>query len=171
MSDENIEGLNGALTFCKERLQFHQRRSQSHFMFSIMVLFFGAAVIFYGYALAFAERSPSAILTLSAFSVVGFGVLMALHRYHLTEISKYEHYKLAFARLNIAKSYGENADDQIITSLTTDAFNFKSGAKDNVQSPLPGHPTSDLSALLVNKLLDHAKSSQPSANKQKQADA
>lgn len=171
MTDGNIAGLDDALDFCEKRLSYHQRRAQLHFMMSLTALFFGGAIIFYGYALAFAERSPSAIITLAAFSVVAFGVLMALHRYHLTEISKYEHYKLAFARLNIARSYSENAVDHIVSSLTDGAFDFKSSSKSSVQSPLPGHPTSDLSALLVSKLLDNAKASQTTANKQKQSDA
>jgi hypothetical protein len=171
MTDGKIAGLDDALDFCETRLDYHQGRSQFHFMFSLLALFFGGMVIFYGYAMGFREENTSSTLTLSAFSVVAFGVLMALHRYHLTEISKYEHYKLAFARLNIARSYSENSIDHIVSSLTTDAFNFKGGSSNTVQSPLPGHPTSDLSALLVSKLLDNAKPGQSTANKQKQADA
>ncbi|ENG7507377.1 hypothetical protein ABVD54_005120, partial [Vibrio parahaemolyticus] len=167
MNNENISGIDGAIGFCSERLKHHQRRSQFHFMLSLAALMFGAMVVFYSYGLRPDAASTSSTLTLSAFCVVAFGVLMALHRYHLTEISKYEHYKLAFARLNIAQSFDERAIDQIISSLTVDAFNVKGGASNNgsVQSPLPGHPTSDLSALLVGKLLDNAKASSSTANK------
>lgn len=170
MNNSKIAGLDDALDFCETRLNFHQKRSQFHFMFSLVALLFGGMVIISSYGLVLTELNTSSTLTLSAFSVVAFGVLMALHRYHLTEISKYEHYKLAFARLNIARSYSDNSIDHIVSSLTMDAFNFKGGASNNVQSPLPGHPTSDLSALLVSKLLDSAKSSRRTADNQKQAD-
>lgn len=168
MSNGNISGIDDALSFCEARLKFHQQRSQFHFTFSLMSLFLGAAIIFTGYVNRFGEESTTSTLTVSAFSVVAFGVLMALHRYHLTEISKYEHYKLAFARLNIARSFSESATESIISSLTIDAFNFRGGSSGSVQSPIPGHPTSDLSALLISKLLDNAKTS-GAANKQKQA--
>ncbi|PWW07853.1 MULTISPECIES: hypothetical protein [Pseudidiomarina] len=170
MSNGKISGIDGALGFCSERLKHHQMRSQLHFMLSLAALSFGGMVIYYSYGVGPDAASTSSTLTLSAFCVVAFGVLMALHRYHLTEISKYEHYKLAFARLNIAQSFDERAIDQIISSLTVDAFNVKSGASNNgsVQSPLPGYPTSDLSALLVGKLLDNAKASGSTANKPNQ---
>jgi len=170
MSNGNISGIDDALSFCEERLKFHQQRSQFHFMFSMTSLILGATVIFMGHVTLFGEESTTSVLTVSAFSVVAFGVLMALHRYHLTEISKYEHYKLAFARLNIAQSFNESATEHVISSLTIDAFNFKGGSGGSVQSPIPGHPGSDLSALLVSKLLDNARANN-SANKKKQADA
>ncbi|MGY6587295.1 MAG: hypothetical protein ACXIUB_03300 [Wenzhouxiangella sp.] len=170
MTDGNIAGLDDALRFCEERLNFHQKRSQSHLMLSLMALSLGGAVIFAGYINQFGEESSISTITISAFCVVAFGVLMALHRYHLTEIAKYEHFKLAFARLNIARSYSDEASEHIISSLTADAFNVGGAQRGSVQSPLPGHPTSDLSALLLSKLLDNAKKGS-TANKQKQADA
>jgi|GEM_PF-6643576 len=163
----SINGIQDALEFCEERLELHQRKSQAKLGYSIMSLIFGATVIFYSYAGMIRSENNSSIITLAAFCVVSFGVFMALHRFHLTEVSKYEHYKLAFARLNIAQSFNERATDNIISSLTLDAFNFNStkGQAAGVQSPLPGHPTSDLSALLVTKLMDNAKANQKTANK------
>jgi hypothetical protein len=87
-----------------------------------------------------------------------FGVTTSLYRFHLKEISKQEHYLVGFQRIRIA---GVNSttkyDDEVKVSLTKDAFTFNENAprKDKlIESPIPGHPSSDIATELLNKLLD-----------------
>lgn len=88
--------------------------------------------------------------------VIIFGVLMSVYRFHLTEISRNEQYKLGLLRIRIAanNSNTEGFDSEVRTSLTQGAFEFSSGKEKNIESPLPGHPTSDFSTLFINKILD-----------------
>jgi hypothetical protein len=107
-------------------------------------------------------KAPESVLYgLFAIFVVVFGVLMAVYRFHLNEIARTEHYKMGFMRIRVAAknhSYpGFNSEVRV--SLTNEAFTYNpssvfSSKDKKVDSPLPGHPTSDLSAVLINKLLD-----------------
>lgn len=98
---------------------------------------------------------------LFAMFVMVFGVLMAVYRFHLNEIARSEHYKVGFMRIRIAaNNYKiEGFRSEVRESLTNKAFTynpssvFKSKGK-KVDSPLPGHPTSDLSTIVLNKLLE-----------------
>ncbi len=93
--------------------------------------------------------------------VMVFGVLMAVYRFHLNEIARSEHYKIGFMRIRVAaNNYKvEGFGSEVRDSLTNKAFTynpssvFKSKEK-KVDSPLPGHPTSDLSTIVLNKLLE-----------------
>ncbi|HFG2113379.1 TPA: hypothetical protein ACGF4N_003412, partial [Vibrio cholerae] len=162
VGDRNISGINEALDFCEERLRFHQRRSQKLFVMAMIALMLGGVTVMYTFIGLFEVSDNNySFLVFSTFFVVAFGVLIALHRYHLTEAAKYEHYKLAFARLNVASTYNERSEEYILAALTSNAFSISSSptGKTTIQSPLPGHPGSDLSVLLVSKLLDNAKAS------------
>lgn len=170
MAEMRNYGLDSAHEFCEERMLYHQHRSKSLYILSLGVLFCGGFFLFFINVVVNKEADAvdtATTITISAFAVVAFGVLMALHRFHLNEISKYEHYKLAFVRLSIATGYESQATDLIISSLITDAFSLSSGSTKSspVQSPLPGHLGSDLSAILLGRLLDNAKGSQKPANK------
>lgn len=86
------------------------------------------------------------------------GVLVSLYRFHLMEIARTEHYKIGFLRIRIAANNpGTGFGSEVRDSLTDGAFFYEHArAKTSVrvESPLPGHPTSDLSAALVGKLLE-----------------
>lgn len=88
--------------------------------------------------------------------VVVFGVMMAIYRFHLSEISRSEQLKVGFMRVRIAANNYDNQGfaTEVRMALTDNAFTFQSGKDKKVESPLPGHPGSDLGALLVNKLLE-----------------
>lgn len=91
--------------------------------------------------------------------ILVFGVLTSFYRFFLKEISKQEHYLVGFYRIRIA---GQNSttkyDDEVKIALTHNAFNYESltGNKNNknVESPIPGHPTSDITTILLNKILN-----------------
>jgi hypothetical protein len=86
-----------------------------------------------------------------------FGVLTSLYRFHLKEISKQEHYLLGFQRIRIAAvNSSTKYDDEVKIALTRDAFyydTFSSKGK-KVDSPIQGHPTSDIATDLINKFFD-----------------
>ncbi len=95
-------------------------------------------------------------------SILVFGVLTSFYRYFLKEISKYEHYLFGMHRIRIAaNNYEGGFADEVRTALTFNAFSnttdnvgglFKNKSK--VQSPIPGHPTSDATTFLLNKIVD-----------------
>lgn len=88
-----------------------------------------------------------------------FGVFTSLYRFHLKEISRQEHYLIGFQRIRIA---GVNStskyDDEVKIALTNNAFSFdpEKGSKDikSIESPVQGHPTSDIATSLINKILE-----------------
>lgn len=88
--------------------------------------------------------------------VVVFGVMMAVYRFHLSEISRYSQLKFGFLRILIAANNFGNAgfSTEVRLALTKDAFKFQTGKEQRVESPLPGHPTADIGALLLNKILE-----------------
>lgn len=156
---DSMSDLDTALNFCESRIAGHKSLATRNFIVALCGLFGGGVLCFQAIAFNDGTVQTSFAITFVALTVMVFGVFMALHRYHLNEVAKYEHYNLAFSRLNIARSFGgfgDGKDSPIIASLTTDAFNYVSGAasKNKVSSPMPGHPTSDLSAVVLNKLLE-----------------
>jgi hypothetical protein len=85
-----------------------------------------------------------------------FGLVTSFYRFHLKEISKNEHYLLGFHRIRVAGNNSETGyEDYAKYYLTKDAFaTVDSGKSGKVDSPLPGHPTSDLSVEMLNKIFD-----------------
>jgi len=90
-----------------------------------------------------------------AFALV-FGILMAIYRHHLTEVSKYQHYKTGFTRVRVAMRSAESGERTALVqaALLDRAFECRSGKEKQIESPVPGHPASDASTLLLNKLLE-----------------
>jgi hypothetical protein len=96
-----------------------------------------------------------------AIYVVVFGVLMAVYRFHLNEVARSEHYKMGFMRIRVAANNfsDQGFNSEVRESLTKDAFVYNpstvfSSKDKKIDSPLPGHPSSDLTAIVLNKLLD-----------------
>jgi hypothetical protein len=95
-----------------------------------------------------------------AIFILIFGVFTSLYRFHLKEISKHEHYLIGFQRIRIA---GVNSstkyDDEVKISLTKNAFYYESEGKakqsdKSIESPIQGHPASDIATNLLNKILE-----------------
>lgn len=101
--------------------------------------------------------SPFIFAILAIFTIV-FGVLMSVYRFHLNEIAKAEHYKIGFLRIRIAAHNAAHGyQSEVRIALTDSAFTYapQTGlfkAK-SVESPLPGHPTSDVAALMLDRIL------------------
>jgi len=96
------------------------------------------------------------IFVFAALFTVVFGVLMAIYRFHLSEISRSEQYRFGLHRIRIAANNFDTTGfkDEVRTSLTESAFDFFSGKEKKVESPLPGHPASDLASIFANKLME-----------------
>jgi hypothetical protein len=89
--------------------------------------------------------------------VLVFGVLTSFYRFHVKEAAKYEHFVIGFHRISIAGTYSTTKfDDEVKASLARDAFlaDQKMSKQSKVESPIPGHPTSDIGTALANKLLE-----------------
>jgi hypothetical protein len=91
--------------------------------------------------------------------VVVFGVLVAIYRFHLVEITKNEQFKLGFGRIRIAaNNTSEGFQTEVRRALTENAFSFEKprqfSKRKDLESPLPGHSASDLVTAVLNKLLD-----------------
>ena len=110
-----------------------------------------------GYAQGAGVQSYNALLLSGAavFALV-FGVLMSIYKHHLTEISKAQHYKTAFTRMQVALESAEHNERSILVqaALVERAFEYRSGKEKQIESPVPGHPMADASAFLLDKLVE-----------------
>jgi len=109
------------------------------------------------------QNQPLLLVGAGVFSLV-FGLLMAVYRHHLTEISKLQHYKTAFTRIRVAQDGADSTPMAGIVqaALVDRAFDYRSGKEKQIESPAPGHPVSDASTILVNKLLEELAASRKS---------
>lgn len=95
---------------------------------------------------------------LSAFTVV-FCVLMAVYRFHLNEVSKTQHYKIGFIRIRIAADSGRKGyQSEVREALAHMAFTvpgrLSSAGRNAIESPVVGHPASEFSTTLLNRILE-----------------
>lgn len=89
-----------------------------------------------------------------------FSIVTSFYRFHQKEISKYEHYLIGFHRIRIAANNSPNKfETEVRTELTRDAFSYETqkaifSTEKKVESPIPGHPTSDITTLFINKIFE-----------------
>jgi hypothetical protein len=99
---------------------------------------------------------PFIYAVLAIFAII-FGVLMAIYRFHLTEIAKAEHNKIGFLRVRIAAhNSSPGYQTEVRQALVDGAFSAGSGLGQKtkvVESPIPGHPTSDVAAAVLDQVL------------------
>ena len=161
-SDNSIDTTISSLNSYIEQ---NQKKGSSIFRLIQMVTLAFLIIVLAAYMVPLAitekPRMPENVLFgLFAVYIVVFGVLIALYRHHLNEISKTEHYKMGFLRVRIAaNNYKlDGFKTEVRESLVNEAFSHHldkgSFLNKKVNSPLPGHPTSDFSVVLINRLLD-----------------
>jgi len=104
--------------------------------------------------------SNALVVGFFGFCALFFSVIISIYRFHLREITKNEQLKLGFMRIRIAANNStEGFDSDVRKSLVESAFyvqrddNFTI-KKNKVENPMPGHPISDLSTVLINKILE-----------------
>ncbi|MDQ1164880.1 hypothetical protein [Flavobacterium sp. SORGH_AS_0622] len=89
-----------------------------------------------------------------------FSIVTSFYRFHQKEISKHEHYLIGFHRIRIAANNSKNKfETEVRTELTRDAFSYEThkaifSKEKKIESPIPGHPTSDISVMLINKIFE-----------------
>jgi hypothetical protein len=94
-------------------------------------------------------------LLIYAFVLIITGIILSIYRFHLKEISKYEHYLIGFHRIRIAGNNSTSKyDDEVKMSLTRNAFELSNEKKEKINNPLPGHPTTEITTYLLNKIFD-----------------
>lgn len=146
-------------------IQIEEHRTAAFRVLSIFVMFLLVIVVIFIFPTRLfleASRVPAQVPYIFAaifvvVFVVVFGVLMSIYRFHLIEISKAEHNRLGFMRIRVAAN---NADkdgfqSEVREALTQNAFEYSTGKDKKVESPLPGHLTSDISTALINKLMSN----------------
>jgi hypothetical protein len=102
--------------------------------------------------------SEKMVIVFMSIFVVILGLIIALYRFLIIEISRIQGYKLGFMRIRIAaNNHEEKFGTDVRRALTDRCFEgSRVNKKDQkIESPIPGHPTSDLSALLINKLFEN----------------
>lgn len=101
---------------------------------------------------------PDAVLyVFLSIYVLTFSVLMAIYRLHIGEASRLQHYKVGFMRIRVAGSNPSTGyQSEVRAALTRGAFDFlaSAGKQGKIESPVPGHPGSDLAAAVANKVLE-----------------
>jgi hypothetical protein len=95
-----------------------------------------------------------------ALFVVIVGVFVGVYRFHLREITKNEQYKLGLMRIRVAANYSAQPgfDGEVRTALTKGAFDMPQEmgvlGRRRIESPLPGHPSTDIATLFFNRLME-----------------
>lgn len=160
------ENVKDSATLCEEKIIDHRKQAGRFYRLMLFVLlgfFFGLVMIQFPVIMAASDSavkfSQSILGSGTMYFFYGifilvFGVITSFYRFHIKEVSKYENYLFGFERMKVAKGLSqEKYMELIITSLTAEAFPTERRIK-KVESPLPGHPTSDIGTALMNKILD-----------------
>lgn len=160
MPEEQTGTIDSAINALEEYINYSRQSGQNilWLLIVITVAIFGFVVYL---VFAVPQLSETIYYVFAGLFVVVFGVLMAVYRFHLNEVARAAHYKIGFMRIRVAANNhdAEGFLTEVRQSLTDKAFDFSpssvlGGRAKQVESPLPGHPSSDLSAMLLNKLLE-----------------
>jgi hypothetical protein len=166
--ERKLGTINSAINALEAYIHDNQVAGRKVMLYLFIVSTVGISMIFIPFmsrVVAFSSKdtvpSKTFIYVIAGIFVVVFGVLMAVYRFHLNEIARATHYKIGFMRIRVAANNfnREGFHTEVRQSLTERAFDYSTssllGSKGKqVESPLPGHPTSDISAMVINKLLE-----------------
>ena len=165
MEERNKNSIDYAIDDCKDKVNIHRAHSRSILigivLFLVMILSMTFMLTYKYFGLANISINAPILYILSAIIIMIFGVFMSIYRFHLKEVAKYEHLHVGFLRIRVAGNNTKTGyQSEVRKSLTENAFNFDisisgDSTTSKVKNPLPGHPTSDISTLLINKLLDN----------------
>ena len=166
--DDKALAIDEAISQCVDLARHHNLRAT--FLLQMVVFAFIFTLAIGGYFVfqntTLRQEKPLSdtfAYLLFGFFVTVFAVLMSTHRFHLSESSRMNHIRLGFMRVRVA---GRNTkpgwQSEVRQALTAGAFPAAdtlsgfglSKAKPQIESPLPGHPASDLSTQLLNKVLE-----------------
>lgn len=166
-TDERPSSIDEAVEACTFLAGPHHARAK--FVLSLAFLSFG---VFLGLGFFFVLQntmvrsdkpmSDAFIYLLFGTFITVFGVLMATYRFHLGEISRINHAQLGFMRIRVAARNSKPAfQTEVRKALTENAFTSLEGSGPSllskgkkIENPLPGHPASDLSTQVLNKIVE-----------------
>ncbi|HXP50240.1 MAG TPA: hypothetical protein VN922_09815 [Bacteroidia bacterium] len=156
--------IDQALGTCHDIINVHRKENRT--LLTIALTVGAGCASYFMYSLLRMRLNPSSgnIETqgyiVYIFGIVVISILTALYRFHLKEISRAQQNLIAFMRIRIAaSSYKDGFATEVRKSLTENAFHSditqtNSAKNKPIESPVPGHPASELSTLVVNKLLE-----------------
>lgn len=102
---------------------------------------------------------------MAALFIITFGIVVSVYRFHLTEIARNEQMKVGFWRIRIAANNTDKGfQSEVRQALTKDAFSYdrtKKVKEKELESPVPGHPGSDIATALMNKIVEKIEISFP----------
>jgi hypothetical protein len=156
----SAKSIDEAISACDVHIRSH--RSEANKILTILVVLLAGLFSLFYFLPRFSPSTSSAATNYVIFGlcVLVFGVLMAIYRFHLTEIAKGEHFQLGFLRIRIAaNNIAEGFLSEVRRSLTESAFDYAKpsiaiGKTRKLESPLPGHPTSDIATFILNKVFE-----------------
>lgn len=147
-----------AITKSLELMKDHRRRADKMLysiftLFIVLILFLALPLTHYG---AFpADKVIDYIMY--GVCIVFISIFTSLYKQHSLDASKAENIYFSFLRVRVAgKSCGYGTEVRI--ALTDRVFEFTSPKESifskskKIESPIPGHPVSDLSTKLVNEV-------------------
>jgi hypothetical protein len=172
---EELNSLDDALQTCGHSIGWHRGRALIFLVFILPFIasgFYGGyAVTKYGLALQDeGKKITSGNLDTIGKSVerLGYATLVAsvalawmsfgLYRRHMDQAIQQEHFQLGLRRIRVAaRNSGPGFQTEVRQALTEGAFAIESKSlfKRKIESPVPGHPPTDVTTQLLNRLLDN----------------
>jgi hypothetical protein len=165
--DDKFLAIDEAIAQCDALAKHHNGRATNLLAMVViaflLTLLLGFFFVFQNTVIRDKPMSDTFAYLLFGSFVTVFAVLMATHRFHLSEASRMNHIRLGFMRVRVAGRNTKPAwQGEVRHALTDGAFpnieasrSFGLGqGKSKVENPLPGHPGLDLSAQILNKVLE-----------------
>lgn len=160
-----VENIADAINSCDVMADNHTFSARRIFSFVTMLTLTLVFILLFAFLVPTFTRTtnikvsiPDAVLYVSlSIYVLTFGVLMAIYRLHIGEASRLQHYKVGFMRVRVAGSNpSPGYQSEVRAALTMGAFDFLASAekKGKIESPVLGHPGSDLAAAVASKVLE-----------------
>lgn len=97
---------------------------------------------------------------IAVFFVIFISITTSFYRFHLNEVSKYEQFMFGLYRIRIAANNSNTGfEDEVRISLARDAFSVDNKfsllrREKKIESPIPGHPTTEFLTAILNKVLE-----------------
>lgn len=173
MTDENPSSIDDAVDTCITLAKTHEKQARSVLFLAYLSFLASTFGVLFAVQPSLLGSMPeaAAYLVFGTFITV-FGVLMATYRYHLAEISRFHQAQLGFMRIRVAaRNSKPGFQTEVRKALTETAFSFPDttarpflSRSKKIESPLPGHPASDLTTQVLNKIVEQLEISLKSKN-------
>jgi uncharacterized membrane protein len=164
VTEATTKTIEEAMAFCEKKATEQKQQAQIflRFIYLAVIAFISAIAwaFFTANGRAVSSTGQNTVIVSLIAATIGFvGISITQYRYHINEASRMEFYFIAFLRIRVAaRNIKEGWKSDVRTALTNGAFNFIPTSKiqkqkSEIDSPIPGHPTSDIATAAVNKLI------------------